>query len=55
MRIDKKQLSHFLLKGPVAVFIEIFVYWLAFSFDAHYTILGLQTIWSIAISMIIWG
>jgi len=54
LRKSKKQLSAFLLKrGLWLIFIEIFVIGFAFSFDAHYTIIGLQTIWSIAISMII--
>jgi len=56
MRKNKKQLSAFLIKrGLWLVLIEIFVIGFAFSFDAHYTIIGLQTIWSIAISMIILG
>lgn len=56
LRKSKKELSLFLLKrGLWLIFIEIFVLNFAFSFDIHYTIIGLQTIWSIAISMIILG
>jgi uncharacterized membrane protein len=54
LRKSKKELSLFLLKrGLWLIFIEIIVLNFAFSFDIHYTIIGLQTIWSIAISMII--
>src|SRR6266480_2343045 len=54
LRKNKKQLSLFLIKrGLWLFFIEIVVLNFAFSFDIHYTIIGLQTIWSIAISMII--
>jgi uncharacterized membrane protein len=56
LRKSKKELSLFLMKrGLWLIFIEIFVLNFAFSFDVHYTIIGLQTIWSIAISMIILG
>src|SRR5258705_8711650 len=56
LRKSKKELCLFLLKrGLWLIFIEIFVLNFAFSFDIHYTLIGLQTIWSIAISMIILG
>jgi len=56
LRKSKKELSLFLIKrGLWLILIEIFVMNFAFSFDVHYTIIGLQTIWSIGISMIILG
>jgi uncharacterized membrane protein len=56
LRKSKKQLSVFLFKrGLWLIFIELFVIGFAFSFDVHYTLFALQTIWSIAISMIILG
>src|SRR5438552_7063026 len=56
LRKSKKELSRFLIKrGLWLIFIEIFIMNLAFSFDIHYSLIGLQTIWSIAISMIILG
>lgn len=56
LRKSKKQLSVFLLKrGLWLIFIELFVIGFAFSFDIHYSVFGLQTIWAIAISMIILG
>lgn len=56
LRKTRRQLSVFLLKrGLWLVFIEIFVMNFAFSFDIHFGLIALQTIWSIAISMIILG
>jgi uncharacterized membrane protein len=56
LRKNKKQLSLFLIKrGLWLVFIELVVLDFAFNFDIHYTFFVLQTIWSIAISMIILG
>ena len=56
LRKNKKQLSVFLLKrGLWLIFIELVVMDLAFSFDIHYHLFTLQTIWSIAISMILLG
>jgi uncharacterized membrane protein len=56
LRKSKKQLSTFLIKrGSWLLFIEIVVINFAFSFDSHYTVISLQTIWSIGISMIILG
>jgi uncharacterized membrane protein len=55
-RKSKKQLSGFLIKrGLWLIFIEVAIITFAFSFDIHYSLIGLQTIWSIAISMIILG
>lgn len=52
-RKTKKDLSLFLLKrGLWLVFIEIAIINLAFSFNLSYSTIGLQTIWSIGISMI---
>jgi uncharacterized membrane protein len=54
LRKSKKQLSLFLIKrGLWLVFVEIFIMNFAFSFDIHYGLIAFQTIWSIAISMII--
>lgn len=56
LRKNKKQLSLFLIKrGLWLIAIELVVMDFAFSFDIHYTLFVLQTIWSIAISMIILG
>ena len=56
LRKSKKDLSLFLIKrGLWLVFVEVFIINLAFSFDLHFTIISLQTIWSIGISMIILG
>jgi len=56
LRKSKKQLSLFLIKrGLWLFFIEIVVLNFAFSFDVHYRLFVLQTIWSIGISMIILG
>lgn len=55
-RKSKKDLSGFLIsRGLWLVFIEVFVITFAFSFDVHYSTIGLQTIWSIGISMIVLG
>jgi len=54
IRKTKKDLSLFLLKrGLWLIFIEVAIINLAFSFDFTYSLVGLQTIWSIGISMII--
>ena len=53
---NKKELSLFLIKrGFWLIFIEIFVINFAFEFDIHFSMIALQTIWSIGISMIILG
>ena len=55
-RKSKKELSWFLIsRGLWLLLVEIFVMNFAFSFDVHYSLIGLQTIWSIGISMIILG
>jgi len=55
-RKTKKELSWFLIsRGLWLLVVEIFVMNFAFSFDIHYSLIGLQTIWSIGISMIILG
>lgn len=54
LRKTKKALSRFLLtRGLWLVFVEIAVVNLAFSFDFTYSLVGLQTIWSIGISMML--
>ncbi len=55
-RKTKKELSSFLIKrGLWLLIIEIIIMNLAFSFDLKYSLIALQTIWSIGISMIILG
>jgi uncharacterized membrane protein len=55
-RKSTKELSWFLIsRGFWLIFIEIVVINFAFSFDPNYGLIGLQTIWSIGISMIILG
>ncbi len=54
LRKTKKELSLFLLKrGLWLVFVEIVIFNFAFSFNPDYNFIGLQTIWSIGISMMI--
>jgi uncharacterized membrane protein len=56
MRKSNKELSTFLItRGLWLVLVEIIIINFSFSFDPHYSIIGLQTIWSIGISMIILG
>ncbi|MFI5185718.1 MAG: DUF1624 domain-containing protein [Chitinophagales bacterium] len=56
LRKNKKQLSLFLIKRGLWLFlIEIVVLGFAFSFDIHYSLFVLQTIWSIGMSMIVLG
>ena len=56
LRKNKRQLSMFILKrGLWLVFVEIFIMSFAFTFDIHFGLIAFQTIWSIAISMIILG
>jgi uncharacterized membrane protein len=53
-RKSKKELSWFLItRGLWLILIEVLVINLAVTFDIHYTVIGLQTIWSIGICMII--
>lgn len=55
-RKSTKELSRFLIsRGLWLLFIEIVVINFAFSFNPEYSLIGLQTIWSIGISMIILG
>ncbi|HYK55046.1 MAG TPA: heparan-alpha-glucosaminide N-acetyltransferase domain-containing protein, partial [Flavisolibacter sp.] len=55
-RKTKKELSLFLIyRGLWLVFIEVAIINFAFSFDTHYSMIGLQTIWAIGISMILLG
>jgi len=56
LKKTKKELSLFLIKrGFWLILVEITVINFAFSFDLHFNEIGLQTIWSIGISMIILG
>ncbi|MBK5269674.1 MAG: DUF1624 domain-containing protein [Bacteroidia bacterium] len=56
LRKSKRELSGFLIsRGLWLVFIEVFVINFAFFFDVHYSLIALQTIWSIGISMIVLG
>ncbi len=56
IRKSRKELSVFLIKrGLWLILIEIFVMNFSFSFDIHFSLIALQTIWSIGISMIILG
>lgn len=55
-RKSTAELSKFLItRGLWLVFIEIAVINLAVTFDPNYTVIGLQTIWAIGISMIVLG
>ena len=55
-RKNKKELSWFLIsRGLWLMFIEIFIFNFVFSFDVHYKLIGLQTIWSIGVSMVVLG
>lgn len=56
LRKTKKELSLFVIKrGLWLVLVEIIVVNFAFSFDIYFSAVGLTTIWSIGISMIILG
>jgi uncharacterized membrane protein len=56
LRKSKKELSGFLIsRGLWLLLIEIFVMSFAFSFDIYFSIIALQTIWAIGISMIFLG
>jgi len=55
-RKSTSELSKFLIsRGLWLVFIEVVVINFAVTFDPHYTVIGLQTIWSIGICMVILG
>lgn len=52
----KKELCSFLIKrGLWLIIIEVLIINFAFSFDPYFQIIGLQTIWSIGVSMIFLG
>jgi uncharacterized membrane protein len=54
LRKSKKELTNFLLtRGLWLIFVELIIMNFSFSFDIHFSLIALQTIWSIAISMII--
>nr|MBA2561988.1 DUF1624 domain-containing protein [Chitinophagaceae bacterium] len=54
LRKDKKELSLFLIKrGIWLIFIELFVFGLALTFDITFSAFILQVIWAIGISMIL--
>lgn len=56
LRKNKKELSAFLIKrGLWLILLEITIVNFAFSFDIHFGLVALQTIWSIGISMVILG
>lgn len=55
-RKSKPELSKFLItRGLWLVFIEVVIMNFAFSFDPTFSVIGLQTIWAIGISMILLG
>jgi len=54
LRKSKKELALFLLKrGLWLILVELVIMDFSYSFDIHFRLFALQTIWSIAISMII--
>lgn len=56
LRKSKAELSEFLIKrGLWLALVEITIQNFAFSFDIHFGIIALQTIWSIGISMVVLG
>ncbi|HMI79523.1 MAG TPA: heparan-alpha-glucosaminide N-acetyltransferase domain-containing protein [Ferruginibacter sp.] len=56
LRKTKKELSLFLIKrGIWLVLLEMTLITFSFGFDIYFSVIGLQTIWSIGISMIILG
>jgi uncharacterized membrane protein len=55
-RKTTSELSKFLItRGLWLILIEVVVINFAFSFDPNYSVIGLQTIWSIGISMVLLG
>jgi uncharacterized membrane protein len=55
-RKTTKELSKFLItRGLWLILIEVVVINFAFSFDPNYSVIGLQTIWAIGISMVLLG
>ncbi len=56
LRKSKKELSLFLIKrGLWLILVEITIINFAFNFDIHFSVIGLTTIWSIGISMVLLG
>ena len=56
LRKTKKELSLFVIKrGLWLILMEITIVNFSFSFDIYFSVIGLQTIWSIGISMVILG
>lgn len=56
LRKSKKELSLFLIKrGLWLILIEVTIVTFSFSFDIHFGLIGLQTIWAIGISMVVLG
>lgn len=56
IRKSKKELSLFLIKrGIWLMVIDVFVFNFAFSFDIHYSSIGLATLWSLGVSMVFLG
>jgi len=56
LRKSKKELSGFLIKrGLWLILVEITLVNFAFSFDIYFSVIGIQTIWAIGISMVILG
>jgi uncharacterized membrane protein len=56
LRKSKTELFETLIRrGLWLLFVEVFIMAFAFMFDVHYSLIGLQTIWSIGISLIILG
>jgi uncharacterized membrane protein len=54
VRKGKKALSKFLFtRGIWLVFVEVIIINFAFSFDIHFSVIGLQTIWALGISMMV--
>lgn len=56
LRKPKKQLSIFLLtRGFWLILVEVLIMTLAITFDIHYSVIILQVIWTIGISMVLLG
>ena len=54
IRKGKKVLSKFLFtRGLWLLFVEVIIINFAFSFDIHFSVIGLQTIWALGISMMV--
>src|SRR5215212_569517 len=56
LRKSKKQLSAFLIKrGGWLILVELLIMTFGITFDSHYSLIILQVIWAIGISMILLG